>query len=205
MPYIRRSLEPVVERAARQFPVVVLTGPRQSGKTTLLRRVFGTTHRYASLESPDVRAAAAGDPRGFLDLHGTPVVFDEVQHAPELLPYIKERVGAQREVAGQYVLTGSQNLLLLEKGTESLAGRAAMLRLLPLSRREAEGRPDAPLPWESPEPRESPAKGDLWEGFLGGATPSWRPGDRGTWGSGTRAMCRPTWSGMCGPFARWGT
>ena len=184
MPYIRRSLEPVVERAAREFPVVVLTGPRQSGKTTLLRRVFGTTHRYASLEPPDVRAAAVGDPRGFLDLYGPPVVLDEVQYAPELLPYIKERVDARRNVPGQYLLTGSQNLLLHEKVTESLAGRAAMLRLLPLSRREMEGRPGAPLPWEERNPPETPSKKGLWEGFLRGGYPELAAGesrDVGLW------------------------
>ena len=68
-PYIPRALEPALRRAAREFPVVVLTGPRQSGKTTLLRRLFAESHRYVSLDLPDVRAAAEGDPRGFLAAH----------------------------------------------------------------------------------------------------------------------------------------
>ena len=86
-----------------------------------------------------MRAAAVEDPRGFLELYPPPVIFDEVQHAPHLLPYIKAKVDAHRNRKGRYLLAGSQNLLLAEKVTESLAGRAAMLRLLPLSRRETEG------------------------------------------------------------------
>ena len=172
--YIRRSLEPIVERAAREFPAVVLTGPRQSGKTTLLQHVFGRQHRYVSLDLPDVRAAAAEDPRGFLELYPPPVIFDEVQHAPHLLPYIKTKVDAHRNRKGQYLLTGSQNLLLAEKITESLAGRAAMLRLFPLSRREAEGRPNASLAWERKGVVSSSGShgfGALWQSFIRGGYP----------------------------------
>ena len=144
--YIKRTLETVITKAASQFPAVVLTGPRQSGKTTLLKTLFGDHYDYVSLEPPDIREAAINDPRGFLELYPSPVIFDEVQYTPDLLPYIKEKIDTQRDLAGQYLLTGSQNILLVEKITESLAGRAAMLRLLPLSYREATGIPDALLP-----------------------------------------------------------
>jgi len=126
--YIRRSLEPVLKKAVSEFPAVVLTGPRQSGKTTLLQHLFAKSCRYVSLEPPDVRASAIEDPRSFLDLYPPPVIFDEVQYAPDLLPYIKEKVDADRDRSGQYLLTGSQNLLLMERVTESLAGRAARYR-----------------------------------------------------------------------------
>jgi predicted AAA+ superfamily ATPase len=101
-----------------------------------------------SLEPPDVRLAAMNDPRGFLSLYPPPVVFDEIQYAPGLLPYIKEQVDAHRDIAGQYILTGSQNLLLMEQVTESLAGRAAILKLLPLSLWEISHQPQRNLPWE---------------------------------------------------------
>ncbi len=172
--YIKRSLEPVLREAAAEFPALVLTGPRQSGKTTLLLHLFGKTHRYVSLEPPDVRASAESDPRAFLEMHPPPVLFDEVQFAPGLLPYIKEKIDARRHEYGRFILTGSQNLLLAEKVSESLAGRAAILWLLPLSRREAEGRPGDRLPWE-PGRRRHPGKplafGELWEEFLKGGYP----------------------------------
>ena len=99
--YIQRALEPALRKAARQFPAVVLTGPRQSGKTTLLKHFFRKKSGYVSLEPPDVRAAATADPRGFLKLHPPPYIFDEVQYAPDLLPYIKERIDERRGVHGQ--------------------------------------------------------------------------------------------------------
>ncbi len=173
-PYIRRALEPVIRKAAGEFPAVVLTGPRQSGKTTLLRHVFGGGAGYVSLDLPDVRASATADPRGFLQMHKAPVIFDEVRHAPGLLPYIKERIDNQRDVCGQYLLTGSQNLLLTEQITESLAGRAAMLRLLTMSAREESGRLAEPLPWETEENQERPLGvevGGLWERLLRGGYP----------------------------------
>lgn len=174
VPYIRRSLEPVLKKAVAEFPAVVLTGPRQSGKTTLLKRLFGRRYRYVSLEAPDVRASAVEDPRTFLDVHSPPVIFDEVQHLPALLSYVKEKIDADRGKYGQFLLTGSQNLLLAEQVTESLAGRGAMLRLLPLSRREAEGRPQLSLPWEAKcRSSRNTACGvvERWQGFLRGGYP----------------------------------
>ncbi len=172
--YITRSLEPALRRAIREFPAIILTGPRQSGKTTLLNHLFGKKYRYVSVEPPDIRAAATDDPRGFIDMNPPPVIFDEVQYAPDLLPYIKERIDSRRQTAGQYLLTGSQNLLLMHGVNESLAGRAAILHLLPLSRREALGQAHVALPWEK---RQATAKMKpvsylkLWEGFLRGGYP----------------------------------
>ena len=150
--YIPRSLEPVIAKALAEFPVVVLIGPRQSGKTTLLKHMVGAQWPLISLEPPDIRAAASRDPRGFLDLYPPPVVFDEIQYAPDLLSYIKERVDARRDQPGQFILTGSQNLLLMQQVTESLAGRSAVLKLLPLTQREIAGDPQRLLPWETNRP-----------------------------------------------------
>lgn len=172
--YIQRTLEQVVKRAVNEFPAIVLTGPRQSGKTTLLKHLFTQSHRYVSLEPPDVRAAATADPRAFLEMNLPPVIFDEVQYAPDLLPYIKERIDSNRDKRGQYLLTGSQNLILMERITESLAGRAAMLRLLPLSYREAMGCPSVLLPWESNNiscERPGLSYQKLWGSFLRGGYP----------------------------------
>jgi len=126
---ITRTLASKIDSMARTFPVVTLTGPRQSGKTTLCRMVF-PDHQYVSLEAPDVRRFAVEDPRGFLEQYQTPVILDEVQRVPELLSYIQVEVDA-RPVAGQYVLTGSANFALLESVSQSLAGRTAVAHLMP--------------------------------------------------------------------------
>jgi len=151
MAYIQRTIEETLKKAANEFPVVVLTGPRQSGKTTVLHHLFSAAAGYVSLEAPDIQDAATRDPRGFLTLHPPPVIIDEVQYAADLLlPYIKEQVDENRALKGQFFLTGSQNLLLLSRVSESLSGMAAILHLLPFSGVESSGNPWAVLPWEAP-------------------------------------------------------
>ncbi len=136
---IKRALAFKLKQAAKQFPIVTVTGPRQSGKTTLVRAVF-KNHRYISIELPDQRDFALNDPRGFLDQLDEPVILDEVQRAPELFSYIQVVVDEHRDWAGRFILTGSQNFLLLESISQSLAGRCAVLHLLPFSLAELEGR-----------------------------------------------------------------
>lgn len=129
---ISRDITPQLKRLAEGFPVLSLTGPRQSGKTTLVREVF-SEYAYLNLENLDVMAAATEDPRRFLEAHrGRGVVIDEAQRSPELFSYLQGIVDQSR-LMGRYVLTGSQNFLLLEKITQSLAGRTAILHLLPFS------------------------------------------------------------------------
>jgi predicted AAA+ superfamily ATPase len=132
---IKRHLQRVLEISARMFPVLTLTGPRQSGKTTLAKATFKNAH-YISLEDPAHRNMALEDARGFLGQFGSEqVILDEVQRVPELFSYIQGIVD-QNDLPGQFILTGSQNFLLLEKISQSLAGRCAIHFLLPFSHRE---------------------------------------------------------------------
>lgn len=135
---IPRTLETTLRRAATQYPIVTVTGPRQSGKTTLVRSVF-PEHRYCSLEDPDQRAFALEDPRGFLDQFREGFILDEAQRAPDLFSYLQSRVDAE-PVSGRIILSGSQNFLLLDAISQSLAGRCAILHLLPFSLSELERR-----------------------------------------------------------------
>jgi len=134
---IKRHLGQRLKTAATRYPVVTVTGPRQSGKTTLVRAVLDD-YRYVSIEDPDTRAYALQDPRGFLARFESGVILDEVQRTPNLFSYIQGIVDAH-DRPGQFILTGSQNFLLMEKITQSLAGRCAVLHLLPFSRSELLG------------------------------------------------------------------
>jgi len=131
---IERDLASQLCKAARQFPAVTLTGPRQSGKSTLCRALFPRLP-YANLEAPDIRAFAADDPRGFLAQFPKGAVIDEVQRVPELPSYLQGLIDSDPK-PGRWILIGSQNLSLLESVSQSLAGRSAVLHLLPMARSE---------------------------------------------------------------------
>jgi predicted AAA+ superfamily ATPase len=157
--FLPRILETVLNQASRSFPAVVLTGPRRVGKTSLLRQVLPVAD-YRLLEDPDILARVRADPRGFLDELNPPVILDEIQNAPELLAYVRTRIDAAPRKAGQWFLTGSQESSLMQGVSESLAGRAAILHLLPLSILES---PKVDL-WLGgfPEVIARPAARDLW-------------------------------------------
>ncbi|MBS3764545.1 MAG: ATP-binding protein, partial [Planctomycetes bacterium] len=133
---IPRHLTEELVRTAEEYPVFSVTGPRQSGKTTLVRNTF-TGYDYVNLEMPDVRERAQSDPRGLLEQYSHRVIFDEVQRAPDLLSYLQPMVD-EDDTAGRFGLTGSQNFLLNESVSQSLAGRCGILHLLPFSRSELE-------------------------------------------------------------------
>ena len=134
-----RILAKAISKALRSFPAIVVTGPRQSGKTTLLRWLFSKTHRFVTLEDPDVRIRAKEDPLYFLEQYKPPVIIDEIQYVPELLSYIKTKIDQDRK-PGQWLFTGSQHFILMQGISQSLAGRAAVLSLLPFSFAERVGR-----------------------------------------------------------------
>ena len=133
---IQRNIEPVFRQLAAQYPIVTLVGPRQSGKTTLARMVF-PDKPYVSLEDPDVRRFAMEDPRGFLSGYRGGAILDEIQRAPELPSYLQTMVDANA-APGQFILTGSQQFEVVTQVSQSLAGRTALLRLLPLTLAEVE-------------------------------------------------------------------
>jgi len=135
MRYVRRELEKTLIRSVQSFPAIVLTGPRRAGKTYLLRHLFPRAS-YFLLEDPDMVARLRADPQGFLDAVQTPVILDEVQNVPDVFALVRSRIDRQPRRSGQWLLTGSQEAPLMRGVTESMAGRAAVLQLLPFSRRE---------------------------------------------------------------------
>ncbi|MDL2263619.1 ATP-binding protein [Synergistaceae bacterium OttesenSCG-928-I11] len=135
---IERTLSGVIEKISRSFPVLLLTGPRQVGKTTLLKHIAGTGRSYVTLDDLEQRALARNDPALFLQAHPAPLLIDEVQYAPSLFPYIKIHVDRGGN-AGDFWLTGSQKFQIMAGVTESLAGRVAIVDLLGLSDRETRG------------------------------------------------------------------
>ncbi len=137
---IPRTLEKTIQKAMKSFPAILVTGPRQSGKTTLLTERFSNSHRFVSLENPDVRARATEDPIGFLTENPPPVILDEIQYTPDLLHYIKSAIDRNRS-PGQWLLSGSQSFSLMQGVSQSLSGRVAVLSLLPFSLGESLGHP----------------------------------------------------------------
>ena len=145
MPYIKRSLEKVVLQVTKEYPVVLISGPRQVGKTTMLKKLMeGTGRNYVSLDDLQERALAKNDPEMFLQLHKPPVLIDEVQYAPELFSMIKLIVDKEHR-KGDFWLTGSQIFDLMKGVQESLAGRVAVLSLSSLSQTEIYGGEDRPF------------------------------------------------------------
>ncbi len=166
--YINRLLSSILKEARLQFPAVLVTGPRQSGKTTFLHHETDENTAYTSLDESMERSFALTDPNGFLDRYGgKSVILDEIQYVPELLPYIKIRIDQERQRPGKWLLTGSQQFHLMKNVSESLAGRVAILDLLPFSL--LENCPAVPEPLEFliwnggyPEPALFPERRNLW-------------------------------------------
>lgn len=132
--YIYRDITPFLVYSASKFPIVTITGPRQSGKSTLLKNCF-PDYQYLSLENTDTREMALMDPRGFLKKYSNRIILDEIQRAPQLLSYLQTHVDMENN-PGMYFLAGSQSFLLMQGLSQSLAGRTALLTLLPFSRKE---------------------------------------------------------------------
>jgi predicted AAA+ superfamily ATPase len=166
--YVQRLLSSTLALALGQFPAVLITGPRQSGKTTfLLHEAAPAGAEYISLDDPLARGFAREDPNGFLDRFGERrVILDEIQYVPELLPYLKLRIDRDRGSYGKWLLTGSQHFQLMKNVSESLAGRIAILELLPFSLAEMGDRTAslASAIWNGgyPEIALAPQKRDLW-------------------------------------------
>ena len=159
MKYIPRLIEAELKKASKSFAAVILTGPRRAGKTTLLGKLFPEAEYYL-LEDPDVISRLRSDPRSFLEDVRCPAILDEIQNVPELLGYVRTRIDRYPEKKGRWFLTGSQEAPLMRGVTESLAGRAAIFNLLPLSQQET---PKVTLLRGGfPEVLAHPSAGSIW-------------------------------------------
>lgn len=130
---ILRDFSVVINQAVKEFPAILITGARQVGKTTLVKDCLKKSHQYVLLEDPDVRELAVNDPRAFFKKYHPPLIIDEFQYAPELLSYLQGIIDDNRKLKGQFVLTGSQNFKMMEKISQSLAGRVGIFPLFGLS------------------------------------------------------------------------
>lgn len=140
--YVNRRIESILTKSLESFPVVAVTGPRQTGKSTLIRTHFEREYKYITFDDPLIRERALDDPKFFIDNLPGKVILDEIQHVPQLLSYIKIKVDENRNKKGRYILTGSQQFTMMKEVSETLAGRIALLTLLPFSFPEiSEGNP----------------------------------------------------------------
>ena len=142
--YIKRAIEDTVIRISKTFPVLLVTGPRQVGKTTLLKQLSDETRSYVTLDDPDVRSLAKTDPALFMQRYTPPILIDEIQYAPQILPYIKMSVDSSGN-KGDFWLTGSQAFHMMKNVSESLAGRIGIVNLLGLSSSEIEANSSEPF------------------------------------------------------------
>lgn len=142
--YIKRAAEQTVSKISKMFPVLLITGPRQVGKTTLLQKLSDSSRKYVTLDDPDVRYLAKTDPALFMQRYTPPVLIDEIQYATELLPYIKMSVDKSKN-NGDFWITGSQVFHLMKNVSESLAGRVGIVNLLGLSNAEIFGYESVPF------------------------------------------------------------
>lgn len=136
--YVKRVIENRIVSSAKQFPAVAVTGPRQSGKTTMLKHIFAASHEFVSFDDPIIRERAISDPKLFLSETGKRMVIDEIQYVPELLSYIKMEIDNNRQAKGRFILTGSQQYNLMKNLGDSLAGRVALFKLFPFCAEEME-------------------------------------------------------------------
>ena len=169
--YISRKMENRLLYLAEHFPVVVITGARQTGKTTMLKHTLGDNITYVTLDYPKLRDLARNDPELFLQQYSAPVIIDEIQYAPELLPYIKIAVDNNRD-NGQYYLTGSQMFRMMKNVSESLAGRAGILSLYGLSRAEILNKDEVPfIPANKPDEKSKETITTVFDNIFRGSMP----------------------------------